>query len=322
MAEIHELEPVDLREAWPHEAHNFTPWLAERLHLLGRKLNLGLELVETEVTLPEAGRVDILAKQVGSGARVVIENQFGWSDDSHCLRLLGYAAHAESDILVWVAEEFTEYHRGILAWLNQSDTINAYAVEARAYRVGDSLAADFRLAVGPQAQSGPSRAPITNWTTFYALFYRPLVEKLRRREMPPVGRGGFRGRWRSFEAGYPGVVYAAELGDGKAQAFLQAYDADRKRIYEALAQHRGEIDAELKGETTWEGGDGPNGEYWVTLATEAVVEHPEGEVADAARQWLADNLLRLRKAIQPYLDQVMKELEDERDDEAEAEASE
>lgn len=318
MAEIHELEPVDLREAWPHEAWNFTPWLAERLHLLGRELNLDLELVETEVTLPEAGRVDILAKQVGSGARVVIENQFGWSNDSHCLRLLGYAAHAESDILVWVAEEFTEYHRGILAWLNQSDTINAYAVEARAYRVGDSLAADFRLAVGPQAQSRPSLSPITNRTTFYALFYRPLVEELRRREMPPVGRGGFRGRWRSFETGYPDAVYATELGGGEAHAFLQVYGDDKERIYEALTQRKDAIDAELEGETDWEGGDGTTGTYWIGLATEAMVEHPEGEAADAARQWLADNLLRLRKAIQPHLDQVMQELARERDGEAEA----
>ncbi len=317
MAEIHELKRVDLREAWPHEAWNFTPWLAERLHLLGKDLNFELELEGTEVTLPEAGRVDILAKQAGSGARVVIENQFGWSDDSHCLRLLGYAAHAESDILVWVAEDFTKYNCGIVAWLNQSDNINVYAVEARAYRAGDSLAADFELAVGPP-QPGTSPSSITNWTTFYALFYRPLVEELRRRGMPPVGRGGFRGRWRSFETGYPGIVYAAELGDGKAQAFWQAYGDDKERVYEALVQHKGEMDAELKGETTWEGGSGPAGEYWVTLATEATVEHPEGEPADAARQWLAENLLRLHKVIQPRLDQVMEELARERGADVEA----
>ena len=99
MAEIHELKPVGLRDAWRHEARNFTPWLAERLDLLGRKLNLKLELVETEALLRPGGFVDILAKQAGSGANVVIENQLNQSDDSHCLRLLGYAANADADIL-------------------------------------------------------------------------------------------------------------------------------------------------------------------------------------------------------------------------------
>ena len=42
--------------------------------------------------MPEAGRVDIIAQQVSTMAKVVIENQLEVSDDSHCLRLLGYAA--------------------------------------------------------------------------------------------------------------------------------------------------------------------------------------------------------------------------------------
>lgn len=312
MAEIHELKRVDLREAWPHEAWNFTPWLAERLHLLGKDLNFELELEGTEVTLPEAGRVDILAKQAGSGARVVIENQFGWSDDSHCLRLLGYAAHAESDILVWVAEDFTKYHCGIVAWLNQSDNINVYAVEARAYRVGDSLAADFELAVGPtQSGSRPPAEPNTN--TWYANFYRPLLEQLRREGLTSVGRGGFRGQWRSFESGYFQTVYAVGWSDDTAQAFLQAYGEDKERVYEGLTQHKAEIDTELNNEAIWEA-------HWVRLETK-----PMPIVTDAdyerVRQWLADNLLRLRKAIQPHLDQAMEEVRSGSDG-ADAEAAE
>ena len=97
------LEPVSLRQVWPDEARDFTPWLADNLHLLGAELNLALELVEVEATLPEAGRVDIIAQQVSTMAKVVIENQLEVSDDSHCLRLLGYAANADANILVWVA---------------------------------------------------------------------------------------------------------------------------------------------------------------------------------------------------------------------------
>ena len=88
MTEIQPLEAVSLREAWPNEASDFTPWLVENIGLLGERLHL--ELVRKEVTLPgDAGRVDILAQQLGTGANVVIENQLEQSDDSHCLRLLG-----------------------------------------------------------------------------------------------------------------------------------------------------------------------------------------------------------------------------------------
>ena len=315
MAEIHELQPVGLREAWPHEAWNFTPWLAERLHLLGKELNLDLELVGTEIVLPEAGRVDILAKQVETGANVVIENQFGWSDDSHCLRLLGYAANADSDILVWVAEDFTEYHRGILAWLNQSDSINVYAVEARAYRVGDSLAAAFRLAVGPTqaTQDRPSPSAATNTNTWYAQFYRPLVDRLRREGLPPVGRGGFRGQWRSFETGYPQTVYAVGWNDGTAQASWQTYGDDKERVYAGLAQYKEEIDAALNKEAIWEA---EGWDHWVRLETKDLPIHDDADY-ERARQWLADNLLRLREAVQPYLEQVMQELGRERDTDAE-----
>ena len=138
MPEINALEPVSLRQVWPDEARDFTPWLADNLHLLGAELNLALELVEVEATLPEAGRVDIIAQQVSTMAKVVIENQLEVSDDSHCLRLLGYAANADANILVWVARDFTPYHRSVLSWLNESDNIAVYAVAVRAYRVGDA----------------------------------------------------------------------------------------------------------------------------------------------------------------------------------------
>ena len=65
-----------------------------------------------EATLPVAGRVDIIAQQVSTKAKVVIENQLEESDDSHCLRLLGYAEiNADANILVWVARDF-EGRRG------------------------------------------------------------------------------------------------------------------------------------------------------------------------------------------------------------------
>lgn len=310
--EIHQLESVNLRTAWPDEARDFTPWLAKRLHLLGEALGMELELAKTEVSLPQAGRVDIIAQQVHTGAKVVIENQLKRSDDSHCLRLLGYAANAEAYILVWVAQHFTDYHRSILNWMNEADNIDVYAVTVQAYRVGDALAADFRTVVEPAyLQPGRPSSPVKEtWSTRYAKFYRPLVVRLRQSGIHPVGKGGFRGRWRSFQTGYPGAIYCSGLNEERVQVELILKGIHHQRTYDALIKHQAEIEAGLDQTATWHRGDRKS---WLGLKTEHL---------EAVRQWdpekdletvqtrMEENLLRLRDAVQPYLDQVMGATQD------------
>ena len=299
MTGIHALKPAKLRDLWPHEAHDFTPWLARNLSMLGAELNLVLEREGEEVTLPGAGKVDILARQATTGARVVIENQLGSSDDSHCLRLLGYAANAEANILVWVARDFSEYHRSILSWLNESDNIAVYAVEVRAFRVDDRKVVDFNLVVEPQ--DGTTSAPRKKTaTTYYAEFYRPVVDSLRRSGLKPVGRGGFRGRYRSFQTGYPSVYYSSGFSKGRATAALGFYGVN-KRIFDAFAEHRTEIDKALDGQTEWHE-EGP--QYWVWLMREEAIDDPMS-IPETVGDWIIENLVRLKEVAQPYLDSVM-----------------
>ena len=301
MPEIHALEPVDLRKAWPNEAHNFTPWLANHLHLLGQELNLDLKDPMTEVTLPVAGRVDIIATQVDTGDKVVIENQLNGSDDSHCLRLMAYAANADANILVWVAQRFTPYHVSILNWLNESDNKDVYGVEVRAYQVGDALATDFRVVVEP-ARSQPVALTTTRMTmsTYYADFYRPLSAQLQRSGLSPVGRGGWRGRWRSFQTPHPQAIYVAELNADKASAYLYLHGPGHRHLHDALAEHRAEIDSSLGGGAVWDQGDQSS---WVTLEAEAKIEDPAIDL-EAVRQRMFDNLVRLRDATQSYLEEM------------------
>ncbi len=307
MPEIQPLKRVRLREVWPNEALDFTPWLADNIDLLGAKLGLSLEQVQKEVTLQDAGRVDIYARQAETGAKVVIENQLEESDDSHCLRLLGYAANAEANILVWVARAFSSYHKSILEWLNDADTIHVYAVTVRAYRVGEVLAADFHTVVEPpQSQPGPSRSANKHSNTLFAEFYRPLVARLRQRGVQPMGRGGWQGRWRSFQSEHPDVVYATGLDGEKAKVFLSLKGADHQQRYCALLRHRDEIDGKVNG-AVWGQEGGESWDSCVMLESDETVSltSPE-EILETARQWMADNLILLRDTLQPHLDQLMR----------------
>lgn len=58
------IESVPVREVWPHEALDFTKWLAreENLGMLGEACGLDLELVDTESAVGSFS-VDIFAQE-------------------------------------------------------------------------------------------------------------------------------------------------------------------------------------------------------------------------------------------------------------------
>ena len=131
-------ERVNLRDIWPHEGYNFTPWLADNLDLLGKEVDMRLKLSQTEAS-GWAGFLDVLAERTEDGAKVAIENQLEASDSDHFARLIGYAAEHDAHVLIWVASQFWEYHLRQVAWLNKAMSGNAviYAVAVRLLPGGD-----------------------------------------------------------------------------------------------------------------------------------------------------------------------------------------
>lgn len=138
------LTRVELRDIWTSEATAFTPWLAreENLAVLAETLGIDLELEAQE---KEVGpfRADILCKDIGSNAWVLIENQLERTDHSHLGQLLTYASGLEAVTIVWIAARFTEEHRSTLDWLNKitDESFRFFGLEVELWRIGDSPAA-------------------------------------------------------------------------------------------------------------------------------------------------------------------------------------
>ena len=118
------MDYLDVRNRWPNEATDFTPWVAENLDMLSDALRVKLELVRMEAPVGPFF-CDILAREVGSGEKVAIENQLEWSDHSHLTQLLTYAAGLDARIAVWVAPEFRYEHARDPALAQQLDTRRA-----------------------------------------------------------------------------------------------------------------------------------------------------------------------------------------------------
>lgn len=145
---IHKLSPRDI---WPKEAKDFTPWLAENIGALGEALGMELELKDTEAAVGDFS-LDLLAKDLGSGHTVIIENQLTQTDHDHLAKLLTYAAGFGASTVVWVAEVIRDEHRQALEWLNQrtDEDTQFFGVVIEVFKIDDSKPAySFKPVVSP-----------------------------------------------------------------------------------------------------------------------------------------------------------------------------
>ncbi|HVV38972.1 MAG TPA: DUF4268 domain-containing protein [Candidatus Paceibacterota bacterium] len=135
------VEKVDLRKAWPHEALDFTRWLAEEANLRLLSEELGIELVHLET---EAGvgryNVDILAEELGSGKKIIIENQLEITNHDHLGKLITYASGYDANMVIWVVRDAREEHRQAIDWLNEhtDENLAFFLVQLELWQIGNS----------------------------------------------------------------------------------------------------------------------------------------------------------------------------------------
>ena len=133
------LEDLPLRDAWKHEALQFTPWLAENIDHLSDVIGIPLELTGTEVAV-ETFSADILARNPMDDSVVLIENQLETTDHRHLGQIMTYLAGLDAQTVVWIAPAFREPHLSAIRWLNEhtADGFSFFAIKARVVRIGDS----------------------------------------------------------------------------------------------------------------------------------------------------------------------------------------
>lgn len=184
---LSKLERVSLREAWKHEASDFTPWLAEtdNLNALADALGVSeLVLVATEHWVGDF-KLDILCTD--GDEQVIIENQLEKTNHSHLGQIIAYAAGVDAKKVIWVAESFRPEHSAALQFLNDNTTedLNFFAVEVELWKIGDSpFAPKFEVVVKPNewVKAGREQARVAAATTptkqLQQKFWIALIEHL------------------------------------------------------------------------------------------------------------------------------------------------
>ena len=262
-----QLQRVPLREAWPNEASNFTPWLAQESNLaqLGEAIGLQLELESTE-KLVGAFSADILAKDLATQQWVLIENQIAPTDHSHLGQLLTYAAGLDARAVIWIAETFREEHRAALDFLNRATTDEFYffAVQIELWRIGESpFAPRFSVVAKPnnwskqaQAIKQAAEGELTETQKAYRAFWSSLIEKAKGRYPALASRSPYKGSWQTAESlrgGNPAfAVNAAFPWDKSLRCEIYIDGTLAKAAFHWLHERKAEIEAEFGPALTWE----------------------------------------------------------------------
>ena len=120
--QLGKLEKVkDLRSIWPHEAYDFTNWLAEdeNLATLSDEIGIDIELITTEAKTGSFS-TDILAfESTNSDNKIIIENQLEQTDHDHLGKIITYASGHDAKTIIWIVKKVREEHRQAIDWLNE-----------------------------------------------------------------------------------------------------------------------------------------------------------------------------------------------------------
>lgn len=324
--ELSRLEEVKLREVWPDEAQNFTPWLAEEenLALLSETLDMDLELEAQEIPVGDF-RADILCLNTVDDSRVLIENQLKRTDHDHLGKVLTYSAGLDAHTIIWIARKFREEHRAALDHLNEitDERLKCFGVEVKVWQIGNSARApqfeivsspnDWRREISQEAR----RAETENFSPtrlqrkkFWAQFRDYIIQ--RGSQLQPRERKST--RYLIFDIGRQGFAMSAWRNQREGLCCTELYMTGKNASahFYLLKEEREEIESEL-GESL----------VWQEKIKNVMVSQGFDNLKDESdwsdqHKWFADKLEKLDKVFRPRVKALNADnwepLEDEDDE--------
>lgn len=263
--ELGTLKKVELRKMWPHEALDFTKWLAkeESIQLLCEELDITLGNIKVEEA---AGRynVDIVAEEITTKRKVIIENQLEITDHKHLGQILTYAAAHDAGIIIWNVKNYTEEHKQAIDWFNRNmpEQISFFLVQVELWQIGDSLPAPrFNIISQPNnwaktvkiagtvEKDTPSELKLLQqkfWTDF-----REYVTGLTPKSSLNLGRTPRPQHWYSISFGTSKAEISLTFNSKQKQLGCELYIKTDATVYQKLSDQKEKIEAEIGESLNW-----------------------------------------------------------------------
>ena len=314
MTNIGKITRISIRDEFPDEARNFTPWLKENLRHIGEKLNLDFQDdAEIEVSV---GRYscDILVHDI-NGRRVVIENQFGPTDHDHLGKILTYAAGLEAEILIWIAEDFLPEHIAALNWLNtiasEENSPSFFALKINLIKIDDSRSAlEVDAIVHPDQWARQEKAArISRERSGKALKYNEFWKHFI--SFFDSVKPGFKNKTASFNGwiNLPSpkskmhyIIYFQEGTYPTIALYIDGGTADEnKEMFEKIQTHQSELDAKFP-ELEWYDNPG-NKSKSINYYRNQKYDFSEENRKDVMK-WFSENALKFESAFNPIIQKI------------------
>ena len=312
------IERVDLREAWPNEARDFTPWLAANIAELGEALGMDMELQQIEASVGDYS-LDVLATDLNSGRPVVIENQLEITNHDHLGKLLTYAAGYDANAIVWLTKDFRDEHRAALDWLNQrtGEDTQFFGVVVELLKIDDSrLAPQFKPVATPNGWRKESAAKAQRSSTAstdrgekYRTFFQTLIDTLREEHKFTKATRAQPANWHNFSSDYSGVHYTAVFSAQKqaaVQVGIERPDAVwNLNLFKQLEGIRSEIETELRQSLDWQAREGRKS-CQIVLSRSGSIDDDYATLSEIT-DWMVDYILKFKQVFGPRLAELMRQ---------------
>ena len=316
MVELADIEKVDLREAWPNEAVDFTPWLHDNMDQLGKALGMDLEVQEREASVGTFS-LDLQARDIGNNRPVIIENQLETTDHTHLGQLLTYAAGFDASVIVWIAKEFRDEHRAALEFLNgrTGEETHFFGVVVEVWKIDESRpAVNFDLVAAPNdwrkqtVSSGRTRGHVSERMGKYQTFFQGLIDTLREEHQFTNAKKGQPQNWYSFSSGRTEFTYGTNFNsDGRARVELYIDSGEQeqnKQIFDRFEVQKVLFESELEETLEWERLDNRRASRISIRRLGSIDDSPEtlGEI----QEWMVEQLLNFRRVFGPRLAELVE----------------
>ena len=305
------LSPVNIREIWPKEDQDFTPWLADQAGLLGEKIGMDLKHEETEAPVGRYS-ADLVFTEERSNRRVVVENMFGSTDHDHLGKLLTYAAGLDAGCVVLIAEEFKDEHRAALNHLNSisTDEFSFFGIALEAWRIGESIPApQLRVEVMPDnwartlkdVHNGRLEPRQQLYRQFWGEFlpaFRAAHPNWTRRTRPS------KDNWMNFPSRLSGMLTytTAFTGDGRLRVEAYIDNEDHTLVEEAhqrLQERAKEVEDRVGEELKWADQRPSTRASRISLYFPHPLRVDDEQSWPEAQAWAVEAMGRMRDAFNP-----------------------
>lgn len=306
---IEKISRIGLREAFPHEAHNFTRWLQENLDVINGVIDITLVSAEREYAAGDFS-VDLMAEDK-EGNKVIIENQLERSNHDHLGKLLTYLVALQASSAIWIVSDPRPEHVSAITWLNESSSVSFYLLKLEAIRVGNSAPAPLlTLIVGPTEETktiGRTKQEFNKRHEIRRQFWTKLLNYAKSQTQLHASISPGDWHWVSTSSGRRGLNYNYVVWEEQTGVELyidRGKDAkvENKAIFDQLAAKKTAIESAFGGPIEWERLDAK--QACRIRASLDCGGWKTPEKWDAGISQTVDAMIRLEKALRPYIKQL------------------